>query len=442
MKQIQSAAALLCLFLAGVIAAGASASAGVELTGRAIYEARCVECHGQEGKGNGPASTFLSPRPRDFTSGKYKFRSTATGSIPTDEDLMRSIGSGLHGTSMPEWRAFLSKDSLAAVASYVKTFSPRFLHETPKPIKNGPPVPGTAASVAAGEQVYRKLECASCHGTDGRCKDAIAAEFVDDWGNALSATNLSEPWTFRGGATPDDIYLRFMTGIDGTPMPSFAGSGSEREMRDLANYVITLGRKPAWTMTAEELTALYASLDKSAKANPVERGKYLVSSIGCAECHTPMRDDGTMMEEFTFAGGQRWDLFPFPNVVSYNLTSDKETGLGNWTDDQLKTFLTTGVRRNGSRMIPYPMPWPALALLTADDLSAIVAYLRTIPPVHNAIPEPASPGIFTYLWAKFRVLILKEDLPLRAYPGNAGTPAAKELSANESGASARKESQP
>ena len=435
--QNRSAAALACLVLCGLCAAGARAHAGDESLGRTLYEARCVQCHGKEGKGNGPASTFLSPRPRDFTSGKYKFRSTETGSIPTDEDLIRSIGSGLHGTSMPDWGAFLGKDSLAALASYVKTFSPRFLHETPKPVKAGPA--SASASIAAGEQVYKKLECASCHGSDGRGKDAIAADLVDDWGSPVQATNLSEPWTFRGGATADNIYLRFMSGIDGTPMPSFAGSASEREMRDLALYVTSLGRRPAWSMTPEELTALYASLDKSAKENPVARGKYLASSIGCAECHTPMREDGSMMEELKFAGGQRWDLFPFANVVSYNLTSDKETGLGSWTDAELKTFLTTGVRRNGSRMIPYPMPWPALAHLTPDDLNALVAYLRTIPPVHNAIPEPQNPGFFTYLWGKFRALILKEDLPLRAYSGNAGKTSAKAMSANES---ARKEVQP
>ncbi len=423
MKQFHVAVVLLCVVLAGT----ASSLAGEVSLGRTLYEARCVQCHGKEGKGNGPASTFLTPRPRDFTSGTFKFRSTESGGIPTDEDIVRSIGNGLHGTSMPDWGAFVGKDSLLALASYVKTFSPRFSRETPKPIKTGPTVPLSPASIAAGEKVYKKLECASCHGNDGRCNDAIAADFVDDWGYKIAATNLAEPWTFRGGRAPEDIYLRFMTGIDGTPMPSFAGSASDREMRDLANYVTSLARKPAWSMTAEELTAFYASLDKAAKSNPVERGRYLASSIGCAACHTPMRQDGTMMEELKFAGGQRWDLFPFANVVSYNLTSDKETGLGNWTDDQLKAFLTTGVRRDGSRMIPYPMPWPALAHLTADDLSAIVAYLRTIPPVHNAIPEPATPGVFTYLWGKFRVLILKEDIPIKAYAGNAGVAAQKEV---------------
>jgi hypothetical protein len=81
-------------------------------------------------------------------------------------------------------------------------------------------------------------------------------------------------------------------------------------------------------------------------------------------------------------------------------------------------------------MIPYPMPWPAFAHLKEDDLNAIVAYLRTLPPIHNKIPDPESPNIFSYLWGKFRGLILKEDIPLRVYAGNAGTARVSPLSAN------------
>ena len=137
-----------------------------------------------------------------------------------------------------------------------------------------------------------------------------------------------------------------------------------------------------------------------------------------------------MIEDLRLAGGQRWDLYPYDDVVSYNLTSDKETGLGNWTDDQLKTFLTKGIRRDGSRMIPYPMPWPSLAHLKEDDLNAIVAYLRTLPPVYNKIPEPKSANIFSYMWGKFRTLILKEDIPVRVFSGNAGTAREKAIKVN------------
>lgn len=401
-----------------------------ESLGRSIYEAQCVQCHGKEGRGDGIAAALLSPRPRDLTSGKYKFRTTESGSIPTDDDLVKTISNGLHGTSMADWGAFLRGDSLMAVVAYTKSLSPRFRNETPAIVKIGPPVSSSPASIAAGLKVFEKLQCASCHGTDGAGKEAIADEFFDDWGHPIKATNLTEPWTFRGGSGAQDVYLRLRTGLDGAPMPSYVGSASDREMWDLANYVVSLGRKPVWEMNAGEVQAFYASLDDRAKQDPVGRGKYLVTTIGCEFCHSPVREDGSIIEELRMAGGQRWDLYPYDDVVSYNLTSDKETGLGDWTDDQIKTFLTKGIRRDGSRMIPYPMPWPALAHLKDDDLNAIIAYLRTLPPVYNRIPEPKSPNIFSYLWGKFRALILKEDIPLLVFPGNAGTTRDGAASAN------------
>src|ERR1043166_2703262 len=85
------------------------------IDGPALYQQRCAGCHGKTGRGDGPFAGFLDPRPRDFTSGKYKFRSTETGSLPTDADLTASITNGLHGTSMPSWKKFLSPEQLAAV---------------------------------------------------------------------------------------------------------------------------------------------------------------------------------------------------------------------------------------------------------------------------------------------------------------------------------------
>jgi mono/diheme cytochrome c family protein len=372
---------------------------------------------------------LLSPRPRIFTDGKYEFRTTESGSIPTDEDLVRTIRNGLHGTAMPDWDPFIKGDSLNAVVEYVKSFSPRFTTEKAKPVKFGPPVPSSPTSIAAGKRVFQKLQCAACHGVDGKGTDATTNEFADDWGHEIKAANLTEPWTFRGGSAAKDIYTRFRTGLDGTPMPSYKGAASEREMWDLANYVVSMGRKPAWAMNEQELATFYAELDKINEANPLKRGKYLVETMGCGYCHSPVRKDGSIVEEFKYAGGQHWDLYPFGNYVSYNLTSDKETGLGDWTDAQIVKFLTTGTRRDGSRMVPFPMPWTAYALLKHSDLMAIIQYLRSLPPVFNKIPLPEKPNIFSYLWGKFRMLILKHDFPLTVYSGNAG--ATKDNTASE-----------
>lgn len=69
--------------------------------GQAVYERHCASCHGPAGRGDGPAAPFLTPRPRDFTLGRYKLRTTETGSLPTDEDIVRSVREGLPGSAMP-----------------------------------------------------------------------------------------------------------------------------------------------------------------------------------------------------------------------------------------------------------------------------------------------------------------------------------------------------
>jgi len=423
----KSSWAILSVLLMGLespsIRAGGGDSQAVSPTplGKSIYDAKCSSCHGVDGKGNGNAAALLSPRPRDFADGTYEFRTTESGSIPTDEDLTRTIQNGLHGTAMSDWDPFIKGDSLRAVVEYIKSFSPRFKTEKPKIVHFGPAVRSSRSSIASGKRIYQKLQCAACHGVDGMGKDATATEFTDDWGHDIKPANLTEPWTFRGGSTAKDIYTRFRTGLDGTPMPSYKGSATDREMWDLANYVVSMARKPVWAMNEQELKAFYDELDKANAQNALDRGKYLVETMGCGYCHTPVRKNGSIVEDLKYAGGQRWDLYPFGNYVSYNLTSDKETGLGGWTDEQLAKLLTTGMRRDGSRMIPYPMPWAAYAALKESDLKALILYLRSLPPIYNKIPPPEKENFFSFMWGKFRMLILKTDFPLTVYSGNAGT---------------------
>ncbi|MBI3786622.1 MAG: c-type cytochrome, partial [Ignavibacteriales bacterium] len=384
--------------------------------GKAVFENKCAACHGTAGKGDGRPAALLNPKPRDFTSGKYKFRSTESGSIPTDEDLLATIQNGLHGTSMPDWKPFLRGDSLQAVLAYVKSLSPRFSNEKPKVIRIGNAVPSSASSIAAGKKVFEKLQCGKCHGEDGKGTNAIATGFKDDWGNPIRAVNLTEPWTFRGGSTSRDIYLRFRTGIDGTPMPSYVGTASDQDMWNLANYVGSLARKPVWSMNEQELRNFYDAQDQAAKANPVKRGEYLVEAIDCAGCHSTYTPEGAIIPEMKLAGGLTFDLYPFGKYVTRNLTSDKETGLGNWTDAEIKRALTQGINRDGRKFLPFPMPWTAFAQMKDEDLNAIIAYLRTVPAVHNKIPDPEKPGFFSYMWGKFRMLILKEQIPAPIYP--------------------------
>src|SRR5262247_3876489 len=94
--------------------------------GKAVYDKHCVECHGADGKGDGPAAAYQTPRPRDFSTGKYKIRSTETGSVPTDEDLVRSVRQGLYGSAMPAWDRILSDTDIQDVVAYIKSLSPQF----------------------------------------------------------------------------------------------------------------------------------------------------------------------------------------------------------------------------------------------------------------------------------------------------------------------------
>ena len=388
--------------------------------GARLYHTQCASCHGNAGRGDGEYAGLLNPRPNDFTTARYKFRTTETGSLPTDADLAHSIAEGLHGTSMPSWKPFLMQEQIEAVIAHLKTLSPRFGSEQPRPITMGLEPPSTPENAEAGRVVYETLKCAACHGVDGRGTGAIARMLKDDWGRTTRATYLTEPWTFRGGDTVRDIYLRFRTGMNGTPMPSFLGAATDAELWQLAVFVRTMGRKPLWEMKGEEVANFYKDQQQKAASDVVAHGEYIARVTGCAVCHSPFRADNTIIEELSLAGGQLFRVNPFGDFVSYNLTSDKETGLGNWTDDQIKTFVTKGIRRDGTRMMPYPMPWPNYAHMKDDDLNALVAFLRSLPPVSNRIPPPARPNIASYLAGKFRMLILKEDLPLNIYAGNAG----------------------
>ena len=112
--------------LALVVAAPTVAVAqGAAEQGKVLYEKWCAQCHGETGEGNGPAAHYMYPRPRDFVAALYQVRSTASGALPTDDDIMWAIDNGLPGTTMPGWKDHLSTSERRALLAYIKWESAR-----------------------------------------------------------------------------------------------------------------------------------------------------------------------------------------------------------------------------------------------------------------------------------------------------------------------------
>jgi len=120
----------LVLLLAQMPAAGLAAEID---PGRVVYDRWCSRCHGADGDGNGPAAKFLMPKPRDFTLGVYKYKSTEGASLPSDEDIARVIAEGLPGTAMPGWKDVLGEAERRSLVTFIKTFSDVFEFEKPGP---------------------------------------------------------------------------------------------------------------------------------------------------------------------------------------------------------------------------------------------------------------------------------------------------------------------
>ena len=193
--------------------------------GKAIYDDKCAHCHGAQGKGDGSGAERLHPRPRDFTRGQYKIRSTESRELPTDDDLLRIVTDGMPGTSMPGWPG-LSDEERRAVVAYIKTFSKSFERATAPPLEIAmvDRVPPSEESVSEGRKIFEMLECAKCHGQQGRGDGPSALTLVDEWNYPTRPADLTMSWRFRGGDAVDDLYRRFMSGLAGTPMPSIKDS--------------------------------------------------------------------------------------------------------------------------------------------------------------------------------------------------------------------------
>lgn len=229
-------------FLETPIAPRPVTSAGTVAKGKEVYDANCVQCHGANGQGDGYGAPFLVPTPRDFTSGQFKFRTTASGQLPSDDDLFRTISRGANGTGMPPWKYLLSDEDRWALVDYVKTFDSRFASATALKAMPLPDAPGKSRSIDRGRQVYAKMQCEKCHGPDGRGVGASTPSLVDAKGRFVNTRDFTQPGSFRTGWTEREIVRTLETGMNGVPMPSYSGVMSKQEEYDLVAYLMSLAK--------------------------------------------------------------------------------------------------------------------------------------------------------------------------------------------------------
>jgi len=210
--------------------------------GAALYAKSCSQCHGDKGDGDGYAAKHLKPRPRNFTAGKFKIRTTPSGALPTTDDLKHIIKRGMPYTSMPPWPNF-TDDELKQLAYFVKSFSPDFekpdFNVAPVALPKAPKY--TKESAEAGRKVYEETGCIKCHGDLGRGDGPSARTLADDFGFPLKPADFTQRWTFRGGPTREDIFRTMTTGLNGTPMPAFGDALKDEQRWAITDYIYSLG---------------------------------------------------------------------------------------------------------------------------------------------------------------------------------------------------------
>lgn len=248
------------------------------MDGKQLYQFRCAVCHGEEGLGDGPAADFLYPRPRDFSTATFKYKSTPGTEPARDDDLFTTIKHGLNATGMPGWESLLSDAQIKSLIPVIKgfdvsaTWAPeeaededyddegRYLKDDFVQFDELEPlegqIPYSEESIAEGKTVFEKT-CVQCHGDEGRGNITSGKRLADDWEFRIWPRDLGKPWTWRAtnvngndkvarDQTIRNIYQRLSIGITGTPMPAHrAEEGSSDALTldqrwHVANYVYAL----------------------------------------------------------------------------------------------------------------------------------------------------------------------------------------------------------
>jgi mono/diheme cytochrome c family protein len=282
-----------------------------------------------------------------------------------------------------------------------------------------------AARVTRGKYLYEQsLLCWECHGSKGGLssmepqaggREFDLTQIGPGFGYVYGANLTSDSETGIGRWTDGELVRAIREGIsrDGHvifPVMAyqFYHGLSDDDALALVAYLRSMppvsNKVPNRRLSFAAKSMLAVSMIKAedpitrpiaspAAGASVEYGEYVAWRMaGCAECHTP-RDPKTarLVPEGPMSGG----LFPFPEedfvTTGRNLTSDADTGLGKWTEEQFVTAMQTGVRPDGTVMLPF-MPWPWYARWNRDELHAVWLYLRSLKPVSHRVPASSLTG--------------------------------------------------
>lgn len=221
--------------------------------GQTLYEQNCAVCHGVLGDGKGEAAYLLQPKPRKFRAGKFRLV-TSQNLQPTRDDVFRTITNGMPGTAMPSWAHLPESDRLALAdyvlklnedgwydrgieSGYSKAEAKEFATEMAQPdnpISIPPEPPVTPEGLEAGRKYYLTA-CSKCHGENGEGKSDPTWRTAE--GFPVSSRNF-RAGVFKGGREGQQLFLRFFTGLPGTPMPS--GKLSPEQVWHVVHYVQSL----------------------------------------------------------------------------------------------------------------------------------------------------------------------------------------------------------
>jgi mono/diheme cytochrome c family protein len=247
-------------------------------SGQESFKRNCAVCHGEKGLGDGLAAKFLFPKPRNFSDVMFKVRSTSSGDVPTEQDLFDTLKNGMPGSAMPSF-SYLREKELWNLVEYIKTLGVKKIgkreinlwkiRRKPHVIKV-PPQPGlTAGLLTRGKELYfdKDIACQQCHGEKGRGDGPRASSLKDDWDYPIVPNDFTRG-IYKGGGTASDLYLRFTTGMAGTPMPSFEESlPSDKDRWALTYYVKSLaGKKVAKQLSQEKIVV--KKVDKEISLDP------------------------------------------------------------------------------------------------------------------------------------------------------------------------------